>query len=107
MSAIESRTMSPAATSQMVTCCVVLNEIAPVAASTCAIAAKSATEIETIFVTLRGEAEMASPSSFFLEKIDRSQLLSMAFPHFPIELGYHPLEYLYAHPVLEEITLEP
>jgi hypothetical protein len=80
MSAIEIRTMSPATTSQIATCCVVLNVMTPIQARTCAMAAKSRTKIETNFVMLRVDAEKASPSAVSPENIDRSQVLFMVPP---------------------------
>src|SRR6516225_319741 len=103
MSAIESRTTSSPATSQIVTCSVVLTEMAPIAASACEMTAKSTTEIETIFVTLEVDAE-ASPSSFLPENRE-NQLLSMVSPTFRLSSATISL-IISARPVLEEIALE-
>jgi hypothetical protein len=72
--------MSPAATSQVVSCSTGLNEMALVAARHCVITAKIATETETILVMLRVDAEMAFSSAAF-----------MAVHQLPIQSDYHPL----------------
>lgn len=90
--------MSPAAKSQIVTCCMVLNVTAPVAASACVTGANVVTEIETIFVTLRVDVEMASRLALSAGKNDVSHVRSMSVPHLPIAFDYHPLFFALGDP---------
>jgi hypothetical protein len=73
MSVIASRTTSPATTSQIVTICVVLNPTTLVEVSTCVMPAKIAAKNETIFVTLRVDAEITSPGDVSFENTDLNQ----------------------------------
>jgi hypothetical protein len=84
MPAIESRTMNPTTTSQIATCCVVLNVMAPTQARTCVMAAKIRTKPET----KRVDAEKVSPSVVPPGIIDRSQVFSMVPPLSLIEADY-------------------
>src|SRR5262249_40416666 len=94
--------MSPAATSHMVSCCVGLNEMAPIATRDCVTAAKIAIAIETA----RTGVKKPSLSAVFSRRIGETEVLVMVIPHLPnsVRLPSAFIDSGGPGPVLEEIV---